>query len=193
MHRSKFSTSPQLHRSGGSSTAIKADQSSLKPMIMRMEMALGCEDLARSMVLVSKPPQTTSANTENRAISFVVGYNGSVHSQMVLDLAFWMAHQTRLAKPNPVLVHIVYVIETTRPDTIDAADRILWQARSLASEWQGPLNSHLRVGNVASALSQVAREEQADVLLLGCHNANHALVQQLAKQTPCSILGLLTQ
>ncbi len=192
MSRSKFHTSPQPQGAGVCSAA-NAAQSSLKPMIMRLEMALGCEGLARSMVLVSKPPQATAVNPAQRTVSFVVGYNGSVHSQMALDLAFWMAHQTRLAQPNPVLVHIVYVAETTQTETIADADRILWQARSLASEWQGPLNSHLRIGNVASALSQVAIEAQADVLLLGCHTANHTLVQQLANQTPCSILGLLTE
>ncbi|MGB6016358.1 MAG: universal stress protein, partial [Nodosilinea sp.] len=92
--------------------------------------------------------------------------------------------------PNPVHVHVVYVVDKTRPKTIANADRILWQARCLASEWRGSLNAHLRIGKVATELSQVAKEIGAEVLLVGCHTAKHRLVKQLDSQTPCSVLGL---
>jgi nucleotide-binding universal stress UspA family protein len=143
------------------------------------------------MVLVSRPkPPAIAPKSDEQTISFVVGFSGSAHSQAALDLALCVAHQTRLVKPNPVVVHVVYVVDTTRPKTIANADRILWQARCLASEWRGALDAHLRVGQVATELSQVAKEMDAEVLLLGCHKANHPLVRQLADHTPCSVLGL---
>ncbi|MBW4483485.1 MAG: universal stress protein [Tildeniella torsiva UHER 1998/13D] len=160
-------------------------------MIMRLEAALGRRDLAKNIVLLLRPkPPTPGPNVDEQTINFVVGYSGSAHSQAALDLALCVAHQTRLAKPNPVMVHVVYVVDKTRPKTIANADRILWQARCLASEWRGSLNAHLRVGQVATELSQVAKEIGAEVLLVGCHTAKHQLVQQLDSQTPCSVLGL---
>lgn len=190
--RSQFCELTQpLQQGSAVRPALSEGQSSLKPMIMRLETALGCDDLAQSMVLVSPPRQPgVSDHAEAGTVSFMVGYSGSAHSQAALDLTLCMAHQTRLATQNPVLVHVVYVVEQTQSHTIDDADRILWQARSLASEWQSPLNAHLRVGPVATALSQVAAEMQATALLLGCRTADHPLVQQLAPQIICPVLGL---
>lgn len=166
-------------------------ETAIKPMIMRLEAALGRRDLAKNIVLLlrSKPP-VPGSQVDEQTINFVVGYSGSAHSQAALDLALCVAHQTRLAKPNPVMVHVVYVVDKTRPKTIANADRILWQARCLASEWRGALNAHLRVGQVAAELSQVAKEIGAEVLVVGCHTAKHQLVQQLDSQAPCSVLGL---
>ncbi|TVQ11892.1 MAG: universal stress protein [Leptolyngbya sp. DLM2.Bin27] len=160
-------------------------------MLTRLETALGSESLTQEMVLLSRPnPPRGVDETAEKTINFVVGYNGSANSQGALDIALWMAHQTRMVKPNAVVVHVVYVVDQTKPKTIANADRILWQARCLASEWRGSLNAHLRVGQVAEKLSQVAEELQAKVLMVGCESANHRLVQQLANQTPCSVLGL---
>ncbi|WP_017296603.1 universal stress protein [Nodosilinea nodulosa] len=160
-------------------------------MITRLEAALGRSDLVQRMVLLPRPIKPDlETHPDTKTIGFVVGFSGSAHSQAALDLALCMAHQTRLAKPNPVLVHVVYVVDKTRPKTIANADRILWQARCLASEWRGALDAHLRVGQVATELSQVAREMKAEIMLLGCHSRKHLLVQQLARQTPCSVLGL---
>lgn len=166
-------------------------EAAIKPIIMRLETALGRQNLAENIVLLlrSKPP-VIGPNVDEQTINFVVGYSGSTHSQAALDLALCAAYQTRLAKPNPVHVHVVYVVDKTRPRTIANADRILWQARCLASEWRGSLNAHLRVGQVATELSQVAKDLGAEVLLVGCHTAKHRLVQQLKPQTPCSVLGL---
>lgn len=166
-------------------------QSSLKPMIMRLETALGRRNLDESLILLSGPPKASvHLFPKTKVTNLVVGYSGSAHSQAALDLALCIAHQTRLVKPDPVLVHVVYVVDQTRPKTIANADRILWQARCLASEWRGSLHAHLRVGHVATELSLVAEEMEADVLLLGCHTSNHPLVKKLAAQTPCSVLGL---
>lgn len=180
--RQSLSTAPQA-------TADVA----IKPMLMRLEAALGRRDLAKTIVLLLRPkPPVSSPSLEAQTINFVVGYSGSAHSQAALDLALCVAHQTRLVKPNPVMVHVVYVVDKTRPKTIAHADRILWQARCLASEWRGSLNAHLRVGDVATELSQVAQEMGAEVMLVGCHTAKHQLVRQLDAQTPCSVLGLPT-
>lgn len=167
-------------------------QSSLKPMMMRLEPALGRRDLDESLILLSGPPKASvQLFPKTKVTNLVVGYSGSAHSQAALDLALCIAHQTRLVKPDPVVVHVVYVVDQTRPKTIANADRILWQARCLASEWRGSLHAHLRVGNIATELSRVAAEMEADMLLLGCYTANHSLVKKLAPQTPCSVLGLL--
>jgi hypothetical protein len=180
--RRSFSVAPQV-----------SPEAAIKPMIMRLEAALGRRDLAKNIVLLLRPkPPVSSANPDEQAINFVVGYSGSAHSQAALDLALCVAHQTRLVKPNPVMVHVVYVVDKTRPRTIANADRILWQARCLASEWRGSLSAHLRVGDVATELSRVAQDMGAEVLLVGCHTAKHKLVQQLDSQTPCSVLGLPT-
>ncbi|NMF82342.1 universal stress protein [Nodosilinea sp. P-1105] len=160
-------------------------------MIMRLEVALGRDGLTQSLVLVSKPSlPPLGVNSDQKNIGFVVGYSGSVHSQAALDLALCMAHQTRLVKPNPVVVHVVYVVDQTCHETIANADRVLWQARCLASEWRGSLNAHLRIGQVATQLSQIADEMDAAVLLLGCRSKSHRLVEQLAPQISCSVLGL---
>jgi len=169
-----------------------AGQSSLKPMIRRLEASLGRRNLDESLILLARPPKVPVTLLPNTKVTnFVVGYSGSAHSQSALDLALCIAHQTRLVKPDPVVVHVVYVVDQTLPKMIANADRILWQARCLASEWRGSLHAHLRVGDVATELSQVAREMEADVLLLGCHTSNHPLVKKLASQTPCSVLGSL--
>lgn len=181
--RQKLSTvnSPQL----------RDNYTALKPMLKRLEVALGQPDLAQKILLLSRPKKPSlTVYPDVQTTNFVVGYSGSAHSQAALDLALCMAHQTRLATPNPVVVHVVYVVDKNRPRTIANADRILWQARCLASEWRGSLNAHLRIGQVAAELSAVAKELEAEVLMLGCHVARHPLVRQLASQTPCSVLGL---
>jgi nucleotide-binding universal stress UspA family protein len=166
-------------------------QSGLKSMLKRLETMLDCQDSIQKMVLLSKPtPPRVESKIGEQTINFVVGYSGSARSQAALDMALWIAHQTRLVKPNAVVVNVVYVVDKTRPKTIENADRILWQARCLASEWRGSLNAHLRIGQVASELNQVAEELQAEVLLIGCQSAQHKLVRQLAPQVPCPVLGL---
>jgi len=169
----------------------EADQTMLKPMLMRLQTTLENDGWIQPRVLLPMPQTTDPTETAaGDTIDFVVGYTGSPKSQAALDMALWIAHQTRLVKQNPVLVHVVYVADKSQPKTIAKADHILWQARCLASEWRGSLNAHLRVGLVADELSQVATETGATVMLVGCLSDQHKLVQQLAHQIPCALLGL---
>lgn len=165
----------------------------LKPMLKRLQAALDCEDLMDQMVLTERNVPTGEARSSEPTVDIVVAYNGSNNSQGALDIALWIAHQTRLVNPHPVLVHVVYVVDKTRPETIANADRILWQARCLASEWRGSLNTHLRIGDIATELSNAATEIDAEIMLIGCRDAEHDLVKELAEQVPCSVLGLPNQ
>jgi hypothetical protein len=72
----------------------------------------------------------------------------------------------------------------------EQADRILWQARSLANEWRGSLETHLRFGSVAAELRDVACKKSATVLILGCESANHPIVKSLGNDLPCPVLGI---
>ncbi|MDX2229100.1 MAG: universal stress protein [Leptolyngbyaceae cyanobacterium bins.349] len=77
------------------------------PMLVRLENALNCPDLAKQMVLVPR----ASLPVVSEDIHLVVGYNGSARSQTALDLTLWIAHQTRLVTQRAVTVQVVYVVD----------------------------------------------------------------------------------
>ncbi len=79
----------------------------IKPMLTRLQSALGQDNLSEQMLLYPGSNSTSSEITGN----FVIGYNGSPNSQTALDFILWMAHQTRLATQKQVMVHVVYVID----------------------------------------------------------------------------------
>lgn len=84
-------------------------------MLVRLEHALDCPDLARQMVLVPGAARTGhSLSISTAEVHLVVGYHGSARSQTALDLTLWIAHQTRLATGRAVKVHVVYVADRDR-------------------------------------------------------------------------------
>jgi nucleotide-binding universal stress UspA family protein len=79
----------------------------IKSMLMRLESALYRNDLLTQLVLLlpgqSIPPIGS--------LNLVVGYNSSPKSHAALDVTLWIAHQTRLATGQEVMVQVVYVAD----------------------------------------------------------------------------------
>lgn len=91
-----------------------------------------------------------------------------------------------LPNPNEVATNR----QSCQFDQFEQADRILWQARHLAEEWRGSLETHLRFGQVAKELRNVVEAESAALLLLGCESVENDVVQQLGPAFPCPVLGI---
>lgn len=87
----------------------------IKSMLLRLEDALDRNDLMEQMMLVHEPAASASKWTKiSNSVNLVVGYNASPNSQTALDLALWIAHQTRLVTQKQVTVQVVYVVEETQ-------------------------------------------------------------------------------
>jgi len=84
----------------------------IKPILVRLQNAIGRDDLTEQMVLHSAPttPFSEQAQSE-KSVNLIVGYNSSPRSHTALDLTLLIAHQTRLATKAQVTVQIVYVLE----------------------------------------------------------------------------------
>jgi len=214
----------------------------IKPMLARLQSAIGRDDLIEQMVLLPEPKKRFyKGASKANCVNLIVAYNGSPNSHTALDLAFWIAHQTRLATNAQVTVQAVYVFEETAsnhyPDTftladnqlqvecsisevsksvtrvltqpklmtiaplmqegksmisLKEADKILWQARTLAEEWDGCFKSHLRFGYISTELQKVVESETADILFLGCKSVNHPMIEMLGDNFPCAVLGIPT-
>ena len=203
----------------------------IKPMLARLQSATGRDDLIEQMVLLPEPNKPFNKKPQNaKAVNLIVAYDASPKSHTALDIAFWIAHQTRLATNTEVTVQAVYVVEDnqsrqypnilsfpqqqpslecpvsevsksvtqvlTQPKLqtaiapLQQADIILWQARSLAEEWQGSFKSHLRFGSIATELNKVVESEAADILFLGCNSVNHPMIEALGSNFPCAVLGI---
>ena len=80
----------------------------IKPMLERLQSAMGRNDLIERMLLL---PGASSATAENKSVNLIVGYNKSPSSQTALDVTLWIAHQTRLATQKQVTVQVVYVVD----------------------------------------------------------------------------------
>ncbi|MCL6754190.1 universal stress protein [Nostoc sp. CCCryo 231-06] len=200
-------------------------------MLARLQSATGRDDLIEQMVLLPEPKKPFSKKPQQaKAVNLIVAYDASPNSHTALDIAFWIAHQTRLATNAEVTVQAVYVLEDnqsshhpnvlslpiqqppfeyqiseisksatqvlTQPQLqtvvtpLQQADIILWQARSLAEEWQGCFKSHLRFGCISTELKKVVESEAADILFLGCNSVNHPMIEALGSNFPCAVLGI---
>ncbi|WGV28922.1 universal stress protein [Halotia branconii] len=208
-------------------------------MLVRLQSTIGRDDLIEQMVLLPEPKKPLTKNTQKeKPVNLIVGYDASPNSHTALDIAFWIAHQTRLATNTQVTVQAVYVVERNHKShyleslsfsryipqlecavsnvsrsitpvliqpklqvdvksaqdkstaTLQEADTILWQARSLAEEWQGSFQSHLRFGDIATELKKVVELEAANILFLGCKSVNHPIIQTLDTNFPCAVVGI---
>ncbi|HLO86156.1 MAG TPA: universal stress protein [Nostocaceae cyanobacterium] len=96
------------------------------------------------------------------------------------------AKSVTLVLTQPKLEHLPEKVVTP----FKQADRVLWQAKNLAQEWQGEFKSHLRFGNICTELKKVVTRETADILLLGCDSADHPMIDKLGHNFPCVVLGI---
>ncbi|MBH8551676.1 universal stress protein [Nostocaceae cyanobacterium CENA357] len=211
-------------------------------MLVRLQSTIGRDDLIEQMVLLPEPKKPLTKNVQKeKSVNLIVGYDASPNSHTALDIAFWIAHQTRLATNSEVTVQAVYVVEQNHRNhyphypeplsfsryvpplecavsnisksvtpvliqpklqvnlasvqdkptaTLQEADRIIWQARSLAEEWQGSFKSHLRFGDIAIELKKVVELEAANILFLGCKSVSHPIIQTLGTNFPCAVVGI---
>lgn len=167
----------------------------VKAILARLQAACDPNTPIHQCLLLPGLPQALPSVSDletTEPLTLVVGYSGSAKSQAALDLAFYVAHQMRLATSRPVVIHAVYVLNTLKRNTaaLEEVDGLLWQARCLAEEWRGFFSVHLRFGNVASELAAFATEQNAHLLFLGCHKSQHPRVQQLAPLVSCPVLGI---
>ncbi|MBW4573875.1 MAG: hypothetical protein KME08_01170 [Aphanothece sp. CMT-3BRIN-NPC111] len=89
----------------------------IKPMLMRLQSALGRDDLIEQMILLSESKKPLSKSSQDtKSVNLIVGYNSSTKSHTALDLTLCIAHQTRLATKAQVTVQVVYVIEDNQRD-----------------------------------------------------------------------------
>ncbi|MBW4631210.1 MAG: universal stress protein [Iphinoe sp. HA4291-MV1] len=87
----------------------------LKPILVRLQNAIGRDDLLDQMVLISVPKTPFSVQAQSaESVNLIVGYNSSPNSHTALDIALLIAHQTRLATKAQVTVQVVYVIEENK-------------------------------------------------------------------------------
>lgn len=93
----------------------------LKPILVRLQNAIGRDDLIEQMVLISTPETPVwKQGQPEKSVNLIVGYNSSPNSHTALDIALLMAHQTLLATKAQVTVQVVYVIEENQSS--NAAD-----------------------------------------------------------------------
>ena len=173
----------------------------LKSTLIRLQDALGWNDRANRLVLSQgRGEASVSEPTPEGEMNMVIGYNGSANSQVALDLALWIAHQTRLATYRKVLVHVVYVVDRRQPnEPLNRTRAIAQPSRfqsvlspaklspaQLASSPVSPAGGLplLSVGrrHTDAALDRIATLESC---LRGCDTQPSAATQTLLDQADC--------
>ena len=109
----------------------------IKAMLVRLQSAMGRNDLIEQMVLRPEPASLHSnADKSTKSVNLVVGYNRSPSSQTALDVTLWIAHQTRLTTKAQVTVHIVYTVDDQSRSKAAASNPSLhqrsWESREAA-------------------------------------------------------------
>lgn len=159
----------------------------LRPILQRLQDGLDHPALHPPVLVAG-----SQIHAPQDHLRLAVAYNGSPRSHAVLDLALWIAHQTRVATPQIVTVHVVFVGHARLKGNalaLSEADETLHQARSLAEEWRGYLYTHLRFGDPTSELKKVVAQEGIHLLIVGCESVRHPLVKGLA-DCSCAVLGI---
>jgi nucleotide-binding universal stress UspA family protein len=110
----------------------------IKPILARLQGALGRNDLIQQMVLLPESTKTTRKAKASKTFKLVVGYNGSPNSQTALDLTLWIAYQTRLATPKQVIVHVVYAIDSQALDSQAIDSQVLDPGGTLGNQLLPP-------------------------------------------------------
>lgn len=131
----------------------------IKPILMRLQTALGQQGLMEQMLLIHK----ATSDRPNEGANFVIGYNGSPNSLTALDFILWMAHQTRLATQKPVTVHVVYVIDQTIMGDRTTGYAAAARTRSTTAPWDGAIAAS--VGTAIAPAPSPTLLEHADQIL----------------------------
>jgi nucleotide-binding universal stress UspA family protein len=105
----------------------------LKLILARLQNALG-QDVQNLILRIPTPAsaQNQQKNTSERSLNLVVGYDGSPDSQVALDLALLIAHQTRLATQNRVTIHVVYVLDDVQIELLTK----IYSSPKAVRQWQ---------------------------------------------------------
>ena len=109
-----------------------------------------------------------------RGFRIVVGVDFTTEGDHALDEALRYVHQLE----NDEL-HAVHVVPDHRrverlSDALVSGERrlrahVLTRARALGESWEQAVSFHVRVGDVADAIHQVAVDVEADLIIVGTH------------------------
>ncbi len=138
----------------------------IKPMLARLQSATGRDDLIEQMVLVPEPKKPFSEKPQSsKAINLIVAYDASPNSHTALDIAFWIAHQTRLATNAEVTVQAVYVVEDNQSNQYSNILSFPTQEFPLACQVSEVSKSVTQVLTQPKLQTVVTPLQQADIIL----------------------------
>ena len=107
----------------------------IKPMLARLQGAMGLDDLIEQMVLLPPASSPSDWAESTKSVNLVVGYNSSPSSQTALDITMWIAHQTRLVTQRQVTVQVVYVVDENQNVFRSESDASIASIRRLCLEF----------------------------------------------------------
>lgn len=164
----------------------------IKSTLVRLQNALGWKDLASQIVLSEGATlgEGEDERSSKETMNVLIGYNGSANSQIALDMALWIAHQTRLASQTRVLVHVVYIVDRRkqppRENPVDLGGRSAWpypRHSSVQSDLLG--TSGLPVFSSGRRSTDVPASQAAQSCLTVCEVEPAPSSQNLLDQADC--------